>query len=249
MNRLASLYRNTIGKKIIVAVTGVTMLGFLFGHVSGNLKAFLPDTEAGSPDIDAYASFLRQLGEPLLPHGAALWFVRFVLLVALGFHVSCVIQLARRNRVARPVSYGKRRYVQSTLAARWMMFSGLLLLAFFVFHILHFTTGDIAPESFEEGAVYANLYRAFSSWPFVLFYIASMALVGFHLYHGLWSLFQTLGFDSPDRNRGLRRIAMFLAVVLFIGFASVPLAFWSGRLKEPSTKVNSMHTERIGEDR
>ncbi len=240
MSRVGTFYRGTIGKKAIVAVTGLIMLGYLVGHVSGNLKVFLPDAEPGVADIDVYAEFLRSMGEPLLPHGGALWIARIALLASFVLHVVCVIQLSWRNRAARPVGYARTRYVQTTLASRWMMFTGLLVLAFVVFHILHFTTGDVDPSNFEEEAVYANLYRAFHSWPFVVLYVAGVAVVGFHLYHGAWSLFQTLGLDNPDRNRSLRLLALFVAVVLFVGFATVPAAFWTGVLKAPTTHVTSL---------
>ena len=99
-----------------------------------------------------------------------------------------------------------------------MMLSGLVVLAYVIFHVLHFTTGTIDPASFEEGAVYANLYRAFDGWPLVVLYVACMAFVSFHLYHAAWSAFQTLGLDNPDRNRGLRLFALALSVLIFAGF-------------------------------
>ncbi len=239
MSRLGTFYRSTIGKKAIVAVTGLIMLGFLVGHVAGNLKIFVPDPEPGVRDIDAYAEFLRSMGEPLLPRQGALWATRAVLLVSLVLHVVCVAQLVRCNRAARPVGYSKVRYKQATLPARLMMLSGLVVLAYVIFHVLHFTTGTIDPASFEEGAVYANLYRAFDGWPFVVLYVACMAFVSFHLYHAAWSAFQTFGLDNPDRNRGLRLFALVLAVLIFAGFVTVPLSFWAGLHDAPSASVSS----------
>ncbi|MDX1578415.1 MAG: succinate dehydrogenase, partial [Gemmatimonadota bacterium] len=158
MRRLRRFYASVIGKKAIVAVTGAIMLLFLVGHVTGNLKVFLPDIAPGVPDIDAYAEFLRTVGEPLVPHMAILWAVRLVLLAAVALHVVCVVQLVRHNRAARGEGYRRRRYDRATRPARWMMVSGLVVLGFIVFHILHFTTGTIDPASFREGEVYANLY-------------------------------------------------------------------------------------------
>ena len=233
MRRVLHLYRGVIGKKVIVAVTGVILLGFLVGHLAGNLKAFLPEPTPGTPDIDVYAHFLRTIGEPLIPQGALLWSTRIVLALALVLHVICVVQLAALNRRARPLGYVKLTYVESTAPARWMMVSGTLLLVFVVVHILHFTTGNLDPGRFSAGAVYANLHRAFGLWYYVAFYVASMVVVSLHLYHGAWSLFQSLGLDNPDRNRGLRLLALLLAIGLFIGFSLVPLAFFSGMLEPP----------------
>ena len=233
MKRWSSFFSSTIGKKIVVGVTGLAMIVFLIGHVSGNLKVFLPDPEPGVADIDVYASFLRSMGEPLAPHGSLLWLVRIGLLAALVLHVVFVIQLSARNRAARPQGYAGQRYTRATWAARLMMYSGLLLLIYVVVHVLHFTTGTVEPSQFEHGAVYANLYNAFVRWPWVAAYIVAMAFVAVHLYHGAWSVFQTLGLDHPDRNRLIRLGAALLALVLFLGFVSVPLAFITGVLGPP----------------
>ncbi len=231
MRRLVVLYRSIVGKKIIVAVTGVLMLGFLIGHVAGNLKVFLPDTPEGRPDIDEYAEFLKEIGEPLIPHAGALWVARLVLLASLILHVVCVIQLARLNRAARPIGYQQNRFARATESARWMMYTGLFLLVFVLFHLLHFTLGWIQPSRFEHGQVYENLQAAFNQFTWFAVYIVSIAILTLHLVHGTWSLFQTLGWDNPDRNRGLRRLAMGISVVLFVGFVAVPTAFFVGVLK------------------
>jgi succinate dehydrogenase / fumarate reductase cytochrome b subunit len=231
VRRLGALYRSTVGKKFIVAVTGIVMVGFLIGHVAGNLKVFLPPVD-GQPDIDVYAGYLRSLGEPLLPHMAFLWLARIVLLGSLVLHVVCVIQLSTTNLVARSVEYQSRRYSRATPPARWMMYTGSFLLLFIIVHLLHFTVGAFG-AGFEHGRVYQNLYGSFSSALWVLFYAVSLGIVALHLYHGVWSLFQTLGFDNPDRNRGYRRLAAVLAVGLFVGFVAVPVSFFSGALKSP----------------
>jgi succinate dehydrogenase / fumarate reductase cytochrome b subunit len=239
LQRWLGLYHSSIGKKIIAAVTGALMLAFLVGHVVGNLKVFLPDPEPGVADIDVYAEFLRSVGEPLVPHGAMLWVVRTVLLAAVVLHVTCVLQLSARSRAARPEGYRATSYKQASLSARMMMASGLLLLAFIVFHILHFTTGTVDPADFTEGAVYANLRRAFTQWSLVALYVVAMAGVGLHVFHGAWSMFQSLGLDNPDRNRLLRGLSVLLAVALFIGFATVPLAFAVGALGPRSSSVTA----------
>jgi succinate dehydrogenase cytochrome b subunit len=230
LRRWLGFYHSLIGKKMIVAVTGAAMLAFLVAHVIGNLKVFLPDPEPGVADIDAYAAFLRSAGQPALPHGALLWLVRLGLILALVLHVVCVVQLSARNRAARPVGYRLVSYQQATVSARWMMFTGLFVLAFVVFHILHFTTGTVDPAAFQKGAVYDNLRRAFTRWSFVSVYAIAMAAVAVHVFHAAWSMFQSLGLDNPDRNPFLRGLAGVLAVGLFFGFTTVPLAFVFGVL-------------------
>ena len=232
MNRLLALYKSTLGKKFIVAVTGIKMLGFLLGHVAGNLKIFLPPVDGGQPDIDYYAHFLRKIGEPLFPHAFLLWIARIGLIVALVAHVICVMQLATTNLAARNVDYSSRKFSRATPPARWMMYTGCFLLMFIVVHLLHFTFGVFG--NFEHGNVYQNLHGSFTNVLWVAFYVVSLAIVALHLYHGVWSLFQTLGFDNPDRNRGLRRMAAVLAVGLFAGFIAVPTAFLTGIAKAPA---------------
>lgn len=239
MSRLVTLYRSTVGKKAIVAATGIILVAFLLAHAAGNLKVFLPSPEPGVPDIDVYGHFLRTVGEPLVPHQSVLWVARIVLLVSLVLHVVCVIQLSLLSRGARKASYERRRYVAATWSARLMMVSGLLLFAFVVFHILHFTTGTAFPSTFQEGKIYANLYRAFTGWPLAVLYVVAMALLALHLYHGVWSMFQSLGLDRPERNRLLRAVATLVAVLLFLGFSAVPLSFLAGAMKTPSEIVSA----------
>ena len=230
MNRLASLYKNTIGKKFIAAITGLILFGFLIGHVAGNLKVFTGSSADGVPHIDEYAHFLRVMGEPILPEMAGLWIARVFLLIALVVHVVVVSQLALQSAEARPVSYVKSTKAAASLPALWMMFSGLLILGFIIFHILHFTLGAVPLGEFQHGYVYNNLAYSFALWPVSIGYIAVMVVLGFHLFHGIWSLFQTLGFDNPDRNRGLRAFALIATVGLVVGFSAVPVSFLLGDL-------------------
>lgn len=233
MSRFLLLYRSVLGKKAIVAVTGAMMLGFLILHVIGNLKAFLPDASPGVPDINLYSEFLRTMGEPILPYSVTLWVIRVIMLAAIGLHVVCVFQLATHNRRARPAPYAEFDPVQTTTPARWMLYTGSLLLFFLIFHLLQFTTGSIDASRFIPGAVYGNLYRAFQDWYYPAIYLVAMGVLALHLYHGGWSLFQSLGLDNPDRNRGLRRLALVVSVALALAFASVPAAFLAGVMKPP----------------
>lgn len=234
MNRITTLYSSTIGKKFIAAVTGLILFGFLLGHVAGNLKVFTGSTEAGVPHIDEYGQFLKVAGKPFLPAMAGLWIARLVLLGSVVMHIVVVVQLAFRNLEARPVGYVKSKKASSSLAALWMMFSGGLIAFFIVFHLLHFTVGVIPVGEFKHGAIYENLYSSFRNPLISLFYVAVMGVLGFHLYHGVWSLFQTLGIDNPDRNKSLRLFAIIATLGIVVGFALVPLAFLTGMLPEPT---------------
>ena len=241
MRRLTALYSTTLGKKAVVAVTGILFYGFVLLHMLGNLKVFTGNVATGEPHIDVYAAFLRTMGEPLVPYSFILLCVRIVLLIALILHVVTVLQLAARNRNARDTRYARHQYNESSVPARLMLVSGFLLLAFLVFHLLQFTFGVIGVTRFEQEEVYSNLYYAFQKWFFVLIYVVAMAALALHVNHGIWSLFQTLGLDNPDRNRFFRILATASAVVLFVGFAAVPLLFFLGEMPPPPTVEMAAH--------
>lgn len=245
MKRFKLIYSSLVGKKFIAAITGAILFLFLVGHVAGNLKVFAPAEANGTPAIDVYAHFLRTMGHPLVPNQFGLWMTRIVLLGSLILHVVVVVQLALINKSARPKGYAKTRFQAVTSSARWMLVSGFILLAFIVFHILHLTTGTIQFGKFAEGLVYSNLYESFTWWPVAILYLIAMVVIGFHLYHGLWSLFQTIGFDNPDRNGLLRGFALAITLALVIGFSSLPLAFMSGAMEEPQ---DYQHELIVGEE-
>ncbi|MEM7453567.1 MAG: succinate dehydrogenase cytochrome b subunit [Planctomycetota bacterium] len=233
MNRLQTLYSSTIGKKFIAAITGLILFGFLAGHVAGNLKVFTGASSNGVYHIDEYGQFLREMGAPILPAGLGLLGARLVLLAALIIHVIVVTQLALQSAEARPVGYRKSKTAAASLAAKWMMFSGITILGFVIFHILHFTTGTIRLGEFEHGTVYSNLASSFAKWPVAIGYMLVMIMLGFHLFHGIWSLFQTLGLDNPDRNKALRGFAILATILIIGGFIAVPLAFVAGAMPVP----------------
>jgi succinate dehydrogenase / fumarate reductase, cytochrome b subunit len=228
---LREVWRSSVGKKVIVAITGTVLVIYVVLHVAGNLKAF-QGVGADGAAIDKYAEWLRTVGEPAIPREGVLWTVRAILLACLVLHVAGVIQLAKRNRDARPAGYPAPR-IQRSLAARTMLVGGLLLLAFIVFHILHFTTGTIQPSRFAEGAVYQNLDEAFSQPLFVAIYVIASLTIGLHAWHAVWSSTQTAGWDKPNRNPTFRRASSFIALALGIGFAAVPVAFWTGVMEDP----------------
>jgi succinate dehydrogenase / fumarate reductase, cytochrome b subunit len=223
---LREVWRSSIGKKVIVAITGFVLVLYVIAHALGNLKAF---QGGDGTAINDYAAWLRDVGEPVIPHEGVLWAVRVVLLACFVIHIVAVIQLAARNRAARPAGYPAPRLVRS-FSSRTMLWGGLFLLAFVVFHVLHLTTGTIDPGNFAEGAVFHNLEEAFENPLFLVIYVAAATVLGFHLYHGVWSTIQTGGWDRPNRNRTFRHLSTFTAVAVGVGFACVPLAFAVGIL-------------------
>ena len=229
---LRELWNSTIGKKIVVATTGLILAGYVVLHVLGNLKAFQGDGSGGAP-LDDYAEWLRTFGSPAVPRDGVLWLVRVLLIVALVVHVAAISSLVKRNRAARPAEQRNPRRLERTLPSRTMMFTGFFILAFIVFHILQFTTRTIQITPVYQGTVYANVDAAFQKWYFVVLYVVAVVLLGFHLRHALWSVTQTMGWDKPNRNTTVRRFATGIAVAISVGFASVPLAFYFGILPDP----------------
>jgi succinate dehydrogenase / fumarate reductase cytochrome b subunit len=220
MSRALRFYRSTVGKKIVMAVTGVIGIVFLIGHALGNLLAF-----RGPRALNSYSHFLKSTGE-------LLWLVRAVLLISVVLHVTAAYQLTMQNRAARPIGYAHLDPQVSTFAARTMRWGGALLLVFIVFHILHFTTGTVRPAGFfSRGDVYANVVGSFRIWWVVLFYVAAMIALGAHLYHGAWSSVRTMGLAQPSEYPLHRRFALVLAVLLWIAFTAVPVAVVLGLIR------------------
>jgi succinate dehydrogenase / fumarate reductase cytochrome b subunit len=231
---LREYWASTIGKKLAVAITGAILVTYVVLHVLGNLKAF-QGPGGGEAAVDRYAEWLRTAGSPAIPHEGVLWTIRVILVAALIIHVIAITQLTRRNLEARPAGHRQAPQIQRTHSSRWMLTSGILLLAFVVFHILNFTTGTIDPTPIRSGEVYANLYDAFQEWYLVLIYVAASAALYLHLRHALWSATQTAGWDRPNRNPTFRRTATGLAVVVAVGFAALPVAIWADVLPQPES--------------
>ena len=231
---LREVWRSTIGKKVIVAVTGVILALYVVAHVLGNLKALEGNGSGGGAAIDTYAEWLRTVGEPAIPREGVLWTVRVVLILALVLHIAAIVQLTRRNWAARPPGYRDAPVLRRSLASRTMLLSGILIVAFVVFHILHFTTRTIHPTPLYAGSVYFNLYEAFQEWWLVLIYVAAVGLLGLHLWHALWSMLQTWGADKPNRNTTFRRAAKVVSAGVAVGFALIPVLFFLDVLPEPT---------------
>jgi succinate dehydrogenase / fumarate reductase, cytochrome b subunit len=224
-NPITAIWTSIIGKKIVMAVSGAVLVLFIFGHVAGNLKIF-----SGPEEINAYSRFLREVGYPEFSYGQLLWLVRGVLLISVFLHITAAYQLTMTNRRARPIDYTSRKNVETGWSALTMRWSGVLLLVFVIFHLLHFTLGAVGfePGQFVHLAVYQNVVAGFSVWPIALFYIVSMAALCLHLNHGIWSAFQTLGWSNARNQRSLKVLSRVVAILVFLGFSSVPVAVLAG---------------------
>ncbi|MFD7970400.1 succinate dehydrogenase [Streptomyces clavifer] len=217
-----TLWDSSVGKKTIMAVSGLIMLGYLVVHMLGNLKIFF-----GSDEFNHYAHWLRTLGEPFLHYEWALWIVRVVLVAAVVLHAVSAYQLSRRDIRARPNAYVHRK-ARASYATRTMRWGGIILALFIVWHILDLTTGTVHPGGFQAGHPYQNVLDTFSTWYGNVIYIVAVLAVGLHVQHGFWSAAQTLGVGNATRDRILKTVGNVLAVVLTAGFVSVPVAVMTG---------------------
>jgi succinate dehydrogenase / fumarate reductase, cytochrome b subunit len=215
MTRALRFYNSSIGKKVVMAVTGFVLFGYVAIHMLGNLQIFL-----GPEQINAYAATLKG-------NVAFLWVARLILLTAAVWHIVAAIQLTRQSRRSRPEGYHYKEVIQANYASRTMRWSGLILAVFIIYHLLHFTTGTVHP-SFDELNVYSNVVTSFRGWPVALFYIVAMLALGFHLRHGVWSMFQTLGLINPKSDRIIHRLAVIATLLIVIGFISIPMAVLAG---------------------
>jgi succinate dehydrogenase / fumarate reductase cytochrome b subunit len=229
MGLIRDFYGTTVGKKVAMALSGLALVLFVIGHMAGNLKIFAGvDSATGDYKIDDYGVFLRTMGSEMFGREGVLWIVRIGLLAAVVIHALSGIALARLNRRAKPQGYQVRSYRSANAASLTMLYGGLFLIVFITFHILHFTTGTLHFSGFVHGQVYANVYSVTAG-----VYVVAMALLGLHLYHGTWSMFQTLGVDAPRWNSGIRTAAKVVAVAMFLGFSSVPVGIAVGALPAP----------------
>ncbi|MBI2685762.1 MAG: succinate dehydrogenase cytochrome b subunit [Acidobacteria bacterium] len=221
--RAARLYEAPVGKKAVMAISGVILFGFVLGHMLGNLQIFLPPGIDGKFPIDAYGEALRH-NQPLL------YGTRVVLLIAVIAHIISAIQLATLKIAARPVAYARYTPIASSYASRTMYWSGPILAAFIVYHLLHFTTGTVHP-SFRDLHVHDNVIAGFSVWYVSAFYILAMVLLCLHLYHGIWSMTQSVGFSHPTYTPKIKLGAKAFAIVIAAGNISIPLSVLFGVVK------------------
>lgn len=225
IHRAIRFYEATNGKKAVMAATGVVLFGYVVAHLAGNLQIFA----GGGPDapINRYSQMLHAAG-------GLLWGARIILLLSVVLHVVAAVQLWALNRAARPVAYHKKDDVPTAYAARTMRWSGVIIAAFVVFHVLHLTTGDVIPlATLPDGSydVYANVVAGFRIWYVSVAYIVAVSLLGMHLYHGIYSMFQTVGANHPRYSPGLKRLAEGFAIALTAGYISIPVAVMAGILR------------------
>lgn len=232
MGRLRDLYHSAVGKKALMAVSGIVLFGFVLVHMAGNLKLY-----QGAEKLNAYAAWLRQIGVPLLPESGALWVARLVLLAAVGVHIVAAYQLTRLNQRARPVGYRDRSAVEASYASRTMRWGGVIILLFVVYHLLHLTWGTVHPDFVHpevaaggetEYDVFHNVVTGFRVWWVSGFYIVAQLALGLHLYHGLWSLFQSLGLPHQSAQPWRRRVAAVFALVVTVGNVLFPISVLGG---------------------
>ena len=224
-----TLYRTTIGRKIIMAVTGLVGIGFVLGHMYGNLKIFI-----GPEYFQEYAEGLRALGAPVFGHTHVLWIMRLVLLACVILHVWAAYTLYQDSNHARSTNYAQHKTLQATFASLYIRVGGTIILIFLIFHLAQFTWGTpgISPD-FVSGEVYNNVVLGFQSYFYLpaIFYLIVMVILGFHIYHGAWSMFQTLGLNNKNYTHALRTLSLALAIIIAGGFSVVPLAVIFGILQ------------------
>jgi succinate dehydrogenase / fumarate reductase cytochrome b subunit len=255
MNPVGSLFSSSIGRKILMAVSGLVLIGFVVGHLVGNLQVFQ------DPDhLNGYAQFLHQ-------NGAMLWTARIGLLIAVGIHIWAGVALSLENTRARGSEpYGVRHTIRATLASRTMKWTGLVVLAFIFYHLSHFTFGGAQSETFvtnlkpyvlkqdyrfagipvvSAGTQVADVYNmvvlGFQRPLVSLFYIIAVGLLSFHLLHGFDSMFQTLGLRSTRWSSGLRTFVVIFCVAYFVGNLAIPGAALAGKLQPHSDSVAASH--------
>ncbi|MFN8534275.1 MAG: succinate dehydrogenase cytochrome b subunit [Dehalococcoidia bacterium] len=220
-----TLYRSTIGKKVIMAISGLIGLGFVFFHMYGNLKVY-----QGAAVFNHYAEGLRTIGDPVFGYSHLLWIARLALIGAVVAHVVAAIQLTRIDWHGRPSGYRKKKLIHTSYAARTMRLGGAVIFAFIVYHLLDLTFGVVNP-GFVGGDVYRNFIATFRNPIVAAFYVIANILLGLHIYHGGWSLWQTLGLNDYRWSPLFRGLATVLALAVTLGNISFPIAVQTGFLR------------------
>jgi succinate dehydrogenase / fumarate reductase cytochrome b subunit len=234
MGWIVGFYRSSLGKKWVMAITGLLLFGFVFVHMAGNLKVY-----QGPAKFNAYAEGLRTVGEPFVGRAWLLWAARLTLLAAVGLHIHAAWATSRQSWGARRQRYRQRAAVKMSYAERTMRYGGVIILLFVLYHLAHFTWGwrAVHPD-FVHGDPYHNFVAGFSSWPVALIYLVAQVFLGFHLYHGVWSMFQSVGW-VPRTGRDWRRpFASTFAALVVLGNVSFPLAVLTGVVREEPPPID-----------
>lgn len=211
LHRALRFYEAPVGKKVIMALTGLVLFGYIVGHLLGNLQIYL-----GRERLNHYAATLH--ATPTL-----LWGTRAVLLISVALHILAAAQLTALRQEARPIGYYKKDNPHSSYASRTMIWSGIIIAAFVIYHLLHLTFGLVEP-GYQSEDVYFNIVSGFRHVPVSAAYTIAILLLGMHLYHGLWSMFQSLGVSHPRYTPVLKRLAAWVTVLIVAGYISIPVA-------------------------
>lgn len=245
---LLDFYSTAVGKKYVMAVTGIIGIGFVISHMIGNLKLYIGTVEENGQtvyDVDVYGEFLREILVPILPRTYFLWILRLVLIGAVLLHIHAAYTLTLLNRKARPVQYqSDRDYQVASFASRSMRWTGIIVLLYLFYHLADFTWGWVNPD-FVRGEVYRNVTASLSQWPVAILYIVANIALGIHLFHGTWSLFQSLGWNNPRFNQWRKSLAAGVATLIVVGNVSFPIMTLAGVLEfdESVTSIHEVHGE------
>lgn len=226
-----SLYQTAVGKKWVMALTGVALLGFVLFHMFGNIKLYLGVIEHDGEmlyDIDIYAEGLRDLLTPIFPRTWLLWLLRGGLIAAFILHIHSAYSLTRMNAVANVSYQSKRDWLAANFASRSMRYTGVIVLAYLIFHLADLTWGWIPSTDWERGEVQANVVNSLSTPVVAIIYIVANVMLAVHIYHGVYSMFQSLGINNPNYNGVRRGLATALAIIILIGNVSFPIAVLTG---------------------
>ena len=228
---LLDLYSTAVGKKYVMAISGIAMMGFVLFHMIGNLKMYM-----GATALNHYAEFLKELLYPIAPKGVVLWILRGGLITMLFLHLHAAWSLTRLNRFARAVKYqGPRDYQVAKFASRTMRWTGIIVLSYLIWHILDLTLGVVNTTGtngeFVKGEVYQNVLNSLNRPVVAAFYVIANILLGIHLFHGAWSIFQSLGWNNPRFNNWRRGFATAFATIVVVGNVSFPIAVIAGIVK------------------
>lgn len=221
---IIDFFRSDVAKKWTMAVSGIILLGYIFAHMLGNMKVYL-----GPAAINDYGESLRELGGHLVPQEHLLWIMRIGLTIAFVIHVAAAYTLTRRNMQARgKVRYdAPRQYLAANYASRTMRYSGVIVLLFIAFHLADLTFGTANPD-FASGDIYDNMIASFERTPVAIAYIVANLALGLHIFHGVWSLFQSIGANNPTFNKWRRYLAWGFTAVIVVGNLSFPIAVQLG---------------------
>jgi succinate dehydrogenase / fumarate reductase, cytochrome b subunit len=217
-------YRSAVGKKWVMALTGIALMGYVFAHMFGNLKVYF-----GAEDFNHYGEFLRELLVPLLPRTWTLWLLRIGLTAAFVFHIHAAASLTLMNRRAHAAGgyISRRDWQAANAASRSMRYTGVVVLLFVIWHLADLTWGTVNPD-FVRGDVYRNLVASFERPAVSAIYIVANIALGLHLFHGAWAMFQSLGLNNPKWNSWRRGFAAGFAGIVMVGNLSFPIAVLTG---------------------